>query len=78
MRLEQHDAAGDASLGQQIFRQGGVSLKRSMVANLPLSRNRGAVQRHQLALLEHADALTQGLGFFEVMRGQQHGVPFAG
>ena len=35
-------------------------------------QGRRAVQRHQLATLEHANAVAQRLGFFKVVGGQQH------
>jgi hypothetical protein len=51
-------------------------LKRSIVLARAGEQRRGAVQRHHAALLEHRDAAAQGLGLFQVVRGQQHRVAF--
>jgi len=42
-----------------------------------LDQRRGGVERHDLAQLEHGDAVALLLRFLQVMRGQDHGVAFA-
>ena len=34
----------------------------------------GFLKRQQAPLLEHGNAVAQGLGLFQIVRGQQHGV----
>ena len=66
---------GNARLRRQCRREFARRLEAQHVARGGLEQIGGAVQRHDAPGLEHGDAPAQGLGFFQVVRGQQNGVP---
>mmetsp|Transcript_29280 Transcript_29280/g.53020 ORF Transcript_29280/g.53020 Transcript_29280/m.53020 type:complete len:262 (-) Transcript_29280:10-795(-) len=74
MRGDLHDAPGQARPRGHLGRQGRVGLEAQHGVRGAGQQLRGAVQRDDAPGLQHADPLAQRLGFFEVMRGQQHRV----
>ena len=54
-----------------------LGLETQHIARSGAQQIAGSLEGHHLPRLEHGDTPAQGLGLFEVMRGQKHGVPLS-
>ena len=72
MGRELHNAAGNAGLFRQRLRQLAVNLEAQHVGGSGFEQFRCLRQRHNLALFKHRNSATQRLGFFQIVRGEQH------